>query len=360
MDNIGLSIFLVIMRGLNEYNTLMFHTSIKEYEGLFRIITSIYIVIVGYKIMMGDYKEKTKQALTSLILIVFLHSIIIEGKYFNSITDTVALTTLDTAAFMATGISDASVYTLFRRLGAITDLATKTMQQLASDQPTSSMFPSWSEIKVFLALSLLATVYLVLNILFTALFCVAFFSIYIMMTIAPLPLFLAAFSETRFIFFAWLKAVFNYMLFPVFVSLAVGLCLYGLETAISAMTTANIERDGVFTKEYFTAFIWAVLAIYMMNKASEYAAALTGGTSSSHAGLTGAAAMVGGAVWGSTGGAAVDRLQQRGADAAIKYSGKAGSYAMNKAGDGATHLYSKMKGVGTAVDRHMNLDKQRG
>ncbi|MBL4761146.1 MAG: type IV secretion system protein, partial [Gammaproteobacteria bacterium] len=224
MDDLGLAIFSILFRQLIVYQDKFFSLLSNELGTFFLLVTTLYIVIVGYKVLMGSFKDRTKEAVISIILVALLHGMIIDNDsaYMKSFTGVIYATVMQTSGYVASLGESTSYQGLFLSVGRLAEASTETSEAISSRQPSSS-FITFSEVKVGTALFILQILFLVVYLVFIALFTVGIFAIVILLSVSAVPIFFAAFKETRFIFFTWLKTLLNYMLFPIFVSMALGI-----------------------------------------------------------------------------------------------------------------------------------------
>ena len=125
-----------------------------------------------------------------------------------------------------------------------------------------------------------------------------YFCLYIYLMVGGIFLFLAAFKQTRHLFWAWLKGAVNYAVLIVFLCLVMGVCLSGMDQSIDDM--ANLKNyDFYFSYEFIYTLIWLVITFVLMLKVPDMASALTGGSAGSTSMIADSAARAGAAA-GST------------------------------------------------------------
>ena len=209
------------------------------------------------------------------------------------------------------------------------------------DVPGNFITNALLQIKVIGAYGLLALVLCVAYLVFIGLFLIALFGMFVMFFVGGICIFFAAFPETRFITWSWLRAIFTYGLEMIFASIVMAIFIEMLEMATSDVAATNIVRDGVFTQGYGALLFLSALCIWLLIKSNNYAASLTSGTSSGGGGMGGgiAGGVLGGIGSGlNMGGKLGGKAALGSADALAKKIGG------SSAGNMAIRAYSKMRG----------------
>lgn len=199
-----------------------------------------------------------------------------------------------------------------------------TFEQLADNAGFFSA-DKWNIALVTLGLRI---VYGVLYMVFSVLIIFSVFALYVFFVIGGIPLFFAILPQTRFIFWAWLRAVANYALIPVFTSIVMGISLYFVNAAAADLAGMNLEDNGIYNYTVATAYFVGCLAIFFHLKAPEFSAALTGGQPSGVGGFFTTVAGLGAATL-----------------AGAKIIGQKGPQALDKSLGAARTVYSKMRGL---------------
>jgi hypothetical protein len=205
--------------------------------------------------------------------------------------------------------------------------------------PGNFITNAWLYIKVAAAMLILVLLACALYTVALALVCIAFFSLFMMLLAGGPCLWLASFKETRHITWAWLRSTANYTVWLFFLGLVVAVGLILLEAAVTDLGSWDLERDGVFNIQIGGTMFLMALTIYMLLKATDWAAALTGGSSTN----TGVIGAMGGAAGAALGGAV--NFAGGAAAGAARWGG---GVLANKTTAGAMALraYSALKGLG--------------
>jgi hypothetical protein len=301
----------------------------------------LYVVIVGYMVLMGKAGDKSKEWALSAFLLLVIGGISSNYVTFNEwIAGPIWDAAQGSGGMAATGGSSSSP----GGISGILDASGETFGKIMSivdrvDIPGNPITNAWLYLKVggvFLILSLLAGAQYVAMV---ALLCIAVFSLLMMFMVAGPCLWFASFKETRFITWAWLRATLNYALWIFFLGAVSGIANKYLEVVANILVLWDLERDGVFTRDIGANLLLTSLSIYMLLKASDWAAALTGGTSTNTGVIGALGGMAGGALGGAMNilGGAAGSAARWGAGAAINHTG---------AGQAAYRAYSAIRGIG--------------
>lgn len=299
-----------------------------SFRGLFRIFVLLYVVVVGYRVMMGMMGERTKDAAISIALVVVLHGLVAEtGAFYAWVQDPIMSTALGLVSFFGGGTGGEGIMTrLDRAIGTVAGAVENV--EPGGNIITSGML--YLKIGVGSLVLLLVTggLYLV-YVIQTAL---ALVTIHILLIIAPPFIFFAAFTETRFIAWTWFKAVLNHVVWLALLALVMRMAIDTIEGVAQIIGTWDVVRDGVFTKDFALAIGFCLMMIYFLLKTSDLAASLTGGMGM-QSNLAGAGLRTAGSALGAGVGIA---------------AGAARPFVIGAAGataGGALRAYSAMKGI---------------
>lgn len=316
------------------YNSLM-----GSWPGL--VITTLYILVAGYVILMGRAGERTKDWAISVVLITVLTGFAGSYSTFNEWVGGPLMSIAQKAGALAasggessgdggiSGLLDANEQSLGKVIATIDEL----------EVPGNPITNAWLYLKVGVVVFIMTLLACVMYIGMLTLLCIALFSLMMMFMVAGPCLWLASFKETRHITWAWLRASANYTLWVVFIAAVAGVGNRYIAGVSDVLTTWDLERDGVFTKAIGAHMAITAISIYMLLKTSEWAAYLTGGTAT-QAGVLGAL--------GSMGGSAVSSLANSGGNAAGAGARWGAGVAINRTQIGAAgyRAYSALKGLG--------------
>lgn len=301
-------------------------------------IVFLYTVIVGYTVLMGRAGEKSKDWAISAFLLSVLGGIAASpGAYSEWVGGPIYDLAYNLASVGTGSGSGSGVGGMFDTMESAVGRTLTTID--AINVPGNIITNAWLYIKVAAASFILALLALALYLATLALFCIAFFSLFMMLIAGGPCLWLASFKETRHITKAWLKQTLNYCIWIFYLGVVAGIGVEFVSAAVDDLTRWDLENDGVFTKDLGNSMLFMALTTYMLLKATDWAAALTGGTATN----TGVIGAMGGAAGGAMGGA-MNALGGA-AGSAVKWG--AGAIANKTSmGNAAYRAYSAIKGIG--------------
>jgi len=273
MEAFGTGLVNHLLIELQTYRTSIGGQLAGSFIGFFRLFVLLYVVVIGYRVMMGMMGQRTKEAAISIALVVALQALTVESGAFQAwVEEPIINATLGLAQLAGDSGSGGN---LFTRLDNAVRLIVETVEQIEPGGNFITNTMIYIQVTIASAVLLLAVggLYLV----YLAQVSLALVALYVLMIIAAPFIFFAAFTETRFIFWTWLKAVMNYAVWTVLLSLIMAVGISGIESSAQKLSNWDVTRDGVFTQPYAFAVGFSVLIIYFLMKASDMAAALTGG-----------------------------------------------------------------------------------
>lgn len=342
--SIGGWMFSNILDALQDGFISLFNGLADNFGGLALIITTLYVVLIGFSAVQGKFGEASKSMMFTVFLVPICYGLAFDiDMFFSFIYNPIVDTMFSMMQLFFTSISPSDV----AGNGSITSIyvpvedAFGRLFTTIDTLTTENTGWGFGDIKISIAAVLLTLVYGGLYVLFSVLLIMAIFSLHIMIVIAPITVFFAAFKPTRGIFTAWLKAVLTYALVPIFTVIVMAYTLQFLNLAIQDLAAMDVDNDGVFNGAMASALFIGILSFSLHWKAPEFASAITGAQVSGVGAFFGAAAAVGAAGIGaskaissSSGG---QKLSEgiRGAGSNILQNGLVGS---------AQNAYSKMRG----------------
>lgn len=269
----GVSLVNHLLQQLQQYRDSIGNQFTGAFVGFFRTFVLLYVVVIGYRVMMGMMGERTKSAAISIALVVALHGLVVETNAFRTwIEEPIIDATLGLARMFGDAGSGGS---LFARLDAAIATIVNTVEEV---EPGGNLITNTMVyIQVTIACALLLIIVCGMYLVYLAQVALALVSLYLLMMVAAPFIFFAAFPETRFITWTWFKAVMNYALWTIFLSLIMAIGITGIEETSKGLANWDIARDGIFTMNYGFSVGFSVLMIYFLLKSSDLAASLTGG-----------------------------------------------------------------------------------
>lgn len=293
------------------------------------LMLTIFIMYAAIKLMYGktEHASSLLSALIIATIVVPIYTSYSVYKYW--IIDTFLSFSLGSASFFLGEYSTANnISALFGSINDAYSLLFAKLEYVLSET-------SWTDsVSNYFMVGLISAVFGWLYFKYTVQMIGAVFGMVMLFVLGGLPLFLSIIPSTRFVFWAWFRALFNYALIPVFASMVMAISFKFLDKVIFDFTQIDYDDLGVFSKQTGLVLLGASIAAYLLQKSEDLAATLTGGSPgnlSSPAGAAGAAAVQG------IRGLVSNKLTN-------KLTDKATSWAGGKISSGIGNLYSKMKG----------------
>lgn len=358
MDNFGHALFLSFFSKLNVYINAIFPAFMESFSGMAYAFVVLYIIIMAYCLVFnkGPVKD-TASAIGCFISWILAIAIFVAMKddftqYKDWVVKPVIHTTTNLAGFFINTIngdstSGSGIEGLFAGLD---QLSYKLFEFIQKYDPPGMSWASnaWGYMQAGLLLIALIASYCGAYVVFLVLLILGYFSLYVLFTVGGICIFLGCFSKTRFIFFAWLRAVVNYALVIVFTSIIMSICYFGLHQELTELIALK-GSGSLFTSQYLSALCWSVLTFAVLLKGPDFAAALSGGQAGSTSGIAGGVGMVAGA------GASVMGFNAMAGQKGALQAGASGLGAMGKAAADSnmgkivqhalTRPYSASKGI---------------
>lgn len=297
MESIGQYVFDTMLHVLTAFTGEYFHTIVSSFKGVFNALVVVYIIFMGFALLTNRLVEHLRTMAMSLVAILICNALVFETGLFAEWVymplrnASLGLTSLVLAPTGSGGIKDifSAIDGSFGKIFALAD-------KYADAGSGWNLIRSMWIFTMTLALTLLFSV---LYAVFVGLLLIGMFSFHVMMLAAGPAILLAGFPFTRHVFWAWLRASFNYALIPVFTAIVMAITLYALDAAAKNLETLD-PNGPIFNRDIATVLLIGLISIWFHLKAPEFAATLTGGTSAG-GGFFGTLASL------ATGGAAVAR-----------------------------------------------------
>ena len=304
--NLSSTILLSFTARLEEFYTLVYPSLMQSFGFWIRLLLLLYILIVGYMLIMGKVKENmVMDFIVSVVLLVLIYSCIMESSfYIHYVKNPLMQLTEDLGGFFIDIAYKKSMATTGGIVGALNRLDRiyeGIFIQMVNLSPKGSIFKMFNVLNIIntLQILILIAIYAIMHIAFLILLIMAYFSIYIMHTLGGIFIFCAAFKKTRFIFFTWLRAILNYSVLIVMLCMVMSVCIYGIDASMSKITTLK-DSNALLGPEYILMIVWCLITLALLLKAPDYAAALTGGQAGSTAGIAMSISKMGGMAAGLT------------------------------------------------------------
>ncbi|MFA7021236.1 type IV secretion system protein [Aliarcobacter sp.] len=335
-----------IVTTLNAFMDDKYQAFIEAFKPLAVVILTIYIIIVSWILLTGR-SEKGKELFITVLLATFITGIVFSyGVYKGYIIDTILNQTFKLQGFFLS-LDGSLPSQVFNSMDKTFELLFGKLEKLEEEAGFFSA-RGWALATCTIGLKL---TYGILYLVFAVLIIFSTFAIYVFFVIGGIPLFFAIMPQTRFIFWAWLRAIMNYTLIPIFTAIVMAISLKFLSAVVNDLIAMDIEKNGVWNIAVANAYFIGALAIFFHLKAPEFAAALTGGQPSGIGGFFTTVAGIGASTY------AVSKFGVSKGWATAK-----GAYNTPKA---ISSTYNEVKNVGakaaeTAINVKNAFSKSRG
>ncbi len=298
-ESISFIVFGNLMSQLDTYTTGIFPALMTSFGWFIRAFFVLYLTIIGLGVMYGRFQDATREVITSMVILCVLWASMFDSQIYYSwlIKPYVAMIMDFGSFFLSHAQSDMfpsdGLFGIFSQIDVMFAKLIVAVVDLAPDVSIMSDFVI--VLQAGYAVLLMTFVYAAMYFAFIVLLAMGFFSIFILSVVGGPCMFFGAFKQTRFVFYAWVRAMLNYGLLVIFVSMIMAMCIYGMNAAIDALAATDTV-DGILTLEFAATLCWGALTVGMLLKAPDFAAAISGGSAGSTSGIAGGISMVGGAM----------------------------------------------------------------
>lgn len=332
-DGITAEIVTLMLSEMSRYSMSVFPRLMYSFDWWVRAIVALYIAVSGYGVMMGYFKEATRQICVSMALVAGLHVLVMEtgtyqywvvAPFFNLIAD------LSSFFIMSQGKFKWTMSNIFENLDMMLARLFLVIEEL---QPTGNLITNAPDyVQCAMATFILIFAYGFIYAAFVSIYIMGYFVLNILFLVGGICIFFAAFDKTRFIFWQWFRGIWNYGMLIIMVSIVMSITVFGINAGLDNLVSSVDINNGVFTKDYMVTIFWAVICGAMILKTPDLASLLTGGSAGSTAGIAAGIGVGAGAVTASAakmgnnkvtqavGGFAKDKATQTGSAVAGKIS----------------------------------------
>ncbi|MCH5146353.1 type IV secretion system protein [Desulfovibrio sp. UIB00] len=291
-----ISTYVSLMSAISAATTGIGSSFTASFRGLATSLVVLYITVIGILCFRG-YFPNVKQEVVTLFLLMFVTQIVFNpGNYQDWIAGPILETIKSVGDFFVTkstgGLSGSMLQVLGDGMDKIMAVCVKINNAAEILSPKLLISGVIAEIALTLTYVAVIIVFLLINV-------TMWFGIYLLNVFGAICLYFAIFPVTRHIFFAWLRAIINYGLVIVFVSLILGVCLKVMTPRLDILAVMDFGTvNPLLNSATFIVIAINVLCWCMLLKAPDFAAALTGGSAGNTAGIAGVVSMTGGAAYG--------------------------------------------------------------
>lgn len=316
---------------LDGYTSEVYHVLLGSWPSM--VITTLYVMWFGYSVIYkANTGEHAKEFGISIALLLVMQGVVMSG-FTEWIADPILSMTqgLGQIAVDASGARGGDVFqSLDDGLGQI-------MHTVETIQPSGNILTNaWMYLQVGVASLVMTLAFSIMYMAFLTLYLLAIFSIYMMLMVGGIFVWLAAFKAFRPHTWAWVRAVANYVIWVFFLSAVAGFFMNVITSSVADVATWDLAVDGTLPPSLGKMIFFSVLITYLLLKTADWSAALTGGSSMSPGIVTSGFSMASRAV-GSVG--------APGGRAAMGAAGRMGGAAWGAARGGAARAYSALKGL---------------
>lgn len=262
-----------------------------------RILFTLYLLFFFYSLLTGKIRGGLSSFFTSFLVVVVVYQFAFDPEQFREwFYEPILGASLKLSAISLTGGADSSLAGMFTKIDEVFGRIFSAVDQVG-EKASFWTGDIWVSIQIYLIGGAMALIFGALYAIFVILFIGGIIGIHILFVMFAVVGMLAAFPYTRHIFYSWLRGIFTYALIPVFTAIIMGITIQFLEGAAIALEGYDPQKaGGILNSEVAgQALLVGLASIYFHFKAPEYAATLTGGTSSGMSGLVAPLATVGGA-----------------------------------------------------------------
>jgi type IV secretory pathway VirB6-like protein len=343
--SIGQVVFDSLLRTLGAFTASYYKMFASGFGGVFRALLTLYIIGIGYGLLTNNLGERTKTAFISVVVIFFCFQLVFDsGAYAEWVYKPLKYSSLGMTSMVLNPEGSGTVADIFAKVDGGFSKIFLIADRLSNDSGVLSVVALKTAILTLLLSLLFGALYAV----FTGLLLVGMFAFHVMMVFGGIAILLAGFPFTRQVFWAWLRAVFNYALIPVFTAIVMAITLHALDDAavslcgnVADMSTCKYDVDtrGVFNKDIGTVFLIGIMSIWFHLKAPEFASLITGSMSQG-SGFFGTLAGI------AAGGTALARGAINAPRAAGTFAGNFGHGfdALSRGWQAAGRAYSRLRG----------------
>jgi hypothetical protein len=298
-ESISFQVFSNLMFQLDAYTTGIFPALMTSFGWFIRAFFILYLTIIGLGVMYGRFQDATREVITSMVILCILWASMFDSQIYYSwlIKPYIALVMDFGSFFLSHAQGDLfpsnGLFGIFSQIDVMFAKLIVTVVDLTPD--VGFMSDLAIVLQAGFAVLIITLVYSTMYFAFIVLLAMGFFSIFILSVVGGPCMFFGAFKQTRFVFYAWVRAMLNYGLLVIFVSMIMAMCIYGMNVAIDSLAATDVV-DGILTLEFAATLCWGALTVGMLLKAPDFAAAISGGSAGSTSGIAGGIAAVGGAM----------------------------------------------------------------
>lgn len=336
-DSYGYKFLAGLNRNMATTVRELYSPLMESFSGFAFTIVALWVALIGYLFIKGKLKEAGESLfISSLILVVIAGIVFTPSLYAEWIYQPLIQTVMKLSSFLVTPTGETSLRTLFVNLDERFSEVFGYIEALSDEGGFTNITPVIFSITMGIIFAALYAIF----ILFMA---IGFFGMNVMLVFGGIFLFFAPFKSSRFLFTSWLRALANYSLIPVFTALVMAVTLTFIESAFRDL--AAQDTTDLWSMEVANALLVGALGIFFHMKASEFAAAITGGSPAGMMGILAAAPMVGGALRGAIGGV----MNASGASKGLQSFGNKLGSARDAAFSGLANMparaYSRLRGL---------------
>jgi hypothetical protein len=312
MASIGGSMVLAFKSRLSDLMHDNYNALVEVVHPLAEQFILLYIVIMGYNCLRGNFGEWTKSVLLSMAIVTFVYSSVFElNLYIEWLYEPIMHAIDGLVRIIIDIIGGYGSQDFEESIDAAFASVFKSIYDVGNAADGWGM---WTKLKVSVAVGILLIVFGLSYLIYFGLLIVSLVSIHVQFVMGIFVAFLAAFKGTRHIFFAWLKDTMTYALWPIYAAIVMSITLFFFNFATNDLALLDLESGDVFSVPYAASVITGFIGLWLFWKVPQFAASITGGAAG------GAGGLASGLVGGLAGGISVLGVANKGKDAETGHS----------------------------------------
>lgn len=276
-------IFNTISAYYDGYFHAIYEQLMQSFIVFFRSAMILYTAYIGMEVAYG--KERyLPDIVKNYLIILVIYSFALETNVYNEFIATPFIDIVEKlSVFFAGGESTSIFASLDQAALDFIDATTKAWPN--SLNPLDHLFAFVAQLFLYLCFFTMFFAFLVI-------YCISYFAMNVFFLLGGIFILLGAVKETRGLFFAWLRNLFQFALTIIFASITLGLTFNGIVSSVAKLE--HLDITNIFTFDYLSLIAWCAITIALFLKCSDFAAGLTSTMAGSTAGIAGAISGAGG------------------------------------------------------------------
>ena len=276
-------IFNTISAYYDGYFFAIYEQLMQSFILFFRTMMIIYTIYLGYKVASGK-ENYLPGIIKTYLTILILYTFTLETNVYNEFVVTPFMDTVEKLSVFFAGGESTSIFASLDQT-ALDFIHTTAKVWPNSLNPLDHLF-------AFFAQLLLYFFFFTMFFAFLVIYCISYFAMNVFFLLGGIFILLGAVKETRGLFFAWLRNLFQFGLTIIFASITLGLTFKGIVSSVAKLE--HLDITNIFTFDYLSLIAWCAITIVLFLKCADFAAGVTSTMAGSTAGIAGAISGAGG------------------------------------------------------------------